>query len=69
MAVYEYRCVKCKAEFEVRRPMSRAGEPAMCPLCGGEGHRLPSVFASGESYKLRVPEKGAFRGHKRDARS
>jgi putative FmdB family regulatory protein len=62
MAIYEYRCVKCDHEFEVRRPMSRADEPTTCPQCGEVGRRLPSVFASGESYKLRVPEGEAFRG-------
>ena len=63
MAIYEYRCARCKGEFEVRRPISRANEPATCPKCGAKGQKLPSVFASGEGYKIRVPGSEAFRGH------
>jgi putative FmdB family regulatory protein len=62
MAIYEYRCTKCKHEFEFMKPISRADEPEKCPQCGGQGQKLTSVFASGESYKIRVPEKDAFRG-------
>jgi putative FmdB family regulatory protein len=44
--LYEFRCRTCDETFEVRRPMSEAGEPATCP----DGHdgavRLLSVFAS-----------------------
>jgi putative FmdB family regulatory protein len=44
--LYEFRCKTCDDTFEVRRPMSQAGEPATCP----DGHpgavRLLSVFAS-----------------------
>ena len=53
MATYEYRCTKCAAEFEVRRPMDEANQPASCPACGGEGAKLPSVFASKDGYTLR----------------
>ncbi len=46
MPLYEFRCRSCDETFEVRRPMSQAGEPATCP----DGHdgavRLLSVFAS-----------------------
>lgn len=61
MALYEYRCPACGAEFERRRPMSEANAPADCPSCGKESRRLPSVFASKEGYTLRVPRSGAFR--------
>jgi putative FmdB family regulatory protein len=44
--LYEFRCKTCDDTFEVRRPMSEAGEPATCPD-GHEGAvRLLSVFAS-----------------------
>ena len=33
MAIYEYRCGSCGTEFEARRPMSEAGDPAPCPVC------------------------------------
>lgn len=62
MAIYEYRCAKCNAQFEVMRPISKADDPAVCLKCGGEGRKLPSLFASGESYKLNVPKGDAFRG-------
>jgi putative FmdB family regulatory protein len=46
MPLYEFKCRECDDTFEVRRPMSEAGDPATCP----EGHegavRLLSVFAS-----------------------
>ena len=61
MAIYEFRCAKCGAEFEAMRSMSKADEPAPCPRCGGQGVKLLSVFASGESYKLRLPDKGPLR--------
>ena len=62
MAIYEYRCGTCGTEFESRRPMSEAGEPAPCPKCGGEGSKLPSVFASKDGYSLKLPSAAAFRG-------
>lgn len=63
MPVYEFRCPTCGAVFEERRPMSRSGEPAVCP----EGHagavRLLSVFAatggSGEAPQPPGPCGGA----------
>ena len=35
MPMYEYRCPKCHATFELLQPMARATEPAVCP----DGHR------------------------------
>jgi len=35
MPMYEYRCPKCRATFELLQPMARAMEPAVCP----DGHR------------------------------
>lgn len=39
MAVFEYRCEKCSAEFEVEQPV---GEPArtdlFCKRLNGQGH-------------------------------
>ncbi len=62
MAIYEYRCGSCGTEFEARRPMSEAADPAPCPKCGKEGARLPSVFASKEGYSLKLPTAPAWRG-------
>jgi len=46
MAVYEYRCPKCRKEFELMRPMSEAEKPAKCPKCGSKAQKLISVFGS-----------------------
>lgn len=46
MALYEFRCKTCEENFEVRRPMSEAGEPALCPAGHDNTVRLLSVFAS-----------------------
>ena len=62
MAIYEYRCGSCGTEFEARRPMSEAADPAPCPKCGSEGARLPSVFASKDGYSLKIPTAPAWRG-------
>ncbi|WNI15353.1 FmdB family zinc ribbon protein [Actinacidiphila sp. ITFR-21] len=34
MPRYEYRCKSCGSTFELRRPMSQANAPSVCP----EGH-------------------------------
>ena len=34
MPVYEYRCVDCRAEFEV---LVQRGDSVACPQCGSEG--------------------------------
>ena len=39
MPVYDFRCPKCGAVFEVTRPRSEAGNPAHCPHDGTEGAR------------------------------
>ena len=46
MAVYEYRCPKCRKEFELMRPMSEAEKPARCPKCGSKAKKLISSFGS-----------------------
>ena len=44
MPIYEYRCKKCKAQFE---KLQRMNEKAECPKCGsGSVERLMSAFAS-----------------------
>lgn len=32
--IYTYRCRSCRAEHEVRRPMTAFSETAVCPDCG-----------------------------------
>ena len=46
MPLYEFRCRTCDDTFEVRRPMSQAGDPASCPSGHDDAVRLLSVFAS-----------------------
>jgi putative FmdB family regulatory protein len=46
MPLYEFKCRTCDDTFEVRRPMSEAGDPATCPQGHPGAVRLLSVFAS-----------------------
>ena len=67
MPVYEYRCPKCRTEFEVMRPMSEMDRPALCPKCGTEGERLVSGFASKVGFYVRAPAKPPFRADSADS--
>ncbi len=63
MARYEYRGKVCDDRFEVRRPMSEADAPTVCPSGHCEVARLLSVFASvfasvgGSGSAARAPAK------------
>jgi putative FmdB family regulatory protein len=46
MPLYEYRCRTCDADFELRRAMSEASEPAECPQGHADSMRRLSIFAS-----------------------
>jgi putative FmdB family regulatory protein len=47
MPIYEYRCTRCRHEFELFARMG-AKPPAKCPKCGEpEVERKLSPFASG----------------------
>ena len=61
MPIYEYRCPKCGAEFELMRSFSQAQEPASCPKCGSDSEKLISAFASKVGFYVRAPAKSAFR--------
>lgn len=63
MAIYEYYCSVCPKEYELMRPISKAGDPAPCPICGIEGQKLMSAAASKVDYYIRTPSKPAFRQH------
>lgn len=45
MPTYQFRCRACEDTFEVRRPMSESGDPAVCPSGHDDTVRLLSVFA------------------------
>ncbi len=58
--LYEFKCKECDDTFEVRRPMSEASDPAVCPQGHDGAVRLLSVFASvgassGGAKSIRVP--------------
>jgi len=57
MAIYEYSCPECRAEFEIRRSMSEAGKAGICPHCGKEGQRLVSGFGSKTGSYIQAPSK------------
>ena len=44
MPLYEYKCAKCEARFELIQKFSDPPE-AECPECGGRGERLLSAPA------------------------
>ncbi len=45
MPIYEYICLQCKNEFEIRVPFSQVNFTPLCPKCQAEGQRLMSSFA------------------------
>jgi len=48
MPLYEYKCNKCGAKFELRRNISDDDVDVKCPKCGAEKpQRIVSVFGSG----------------------
>jgi putative FmdB family regulatory protein len=51
MAVYDYQCAACGAEFEVELPMSIGAKPRVkCPACGST--RTAKLFgAAGVQFK------------------
>jgi len=57
MAVYEYRCPKCRKEFELMRPMSEAEKPAKCPKCGSKAQKLMSGLGSKTGDSIRTAAK------------
>jgi putative FmdB family regulatory protein len=42
MAAYDFSCQRC-GDFEARRPMAEAEQPASCPRCGEPGRRVFGV--------------------------
>ncbi len=46
MPIYEYRFRTEGHKFELLRSMDRVTDSVECPTCGGESHRLLSLFAT-----------------------
>ncbi|MCX5840421.1 MAG: zinc ribbon domain-containing protein [Deltaproteobacteria bacterium] len=50
MPIYEFRCKKCKNEFEVLFRSNDEKQPVVCPACKSKKtERLMSAFAGGKS--------------------
>ncbi|WP_369184123.1 zinc ribbon domain-containing protein [Streptomyces sp. Y1] len=63
MPRYDFRCRSCGATFELRRPMARAGDPAVCP----QGHEdtvklLSTVAVTGAAGAAPQPPSGGGGG-------
>ena len=43
MPLFDFRCDRCGLEFEVSRPLSRAEEPANCPIDNASCHRIAAA--------------------------
>ncbi len=48
MAVYDFKCKKCGAEFEITCPMDERKDKAVCPKCGSHKvkQKLSAAFSS-----------------------
>ena len=46
MPIYQYVCVGCQSEFELRRPRIDAAKKAPCPQCGSEAKRRITEFSA-----------------------
>jgi putative FmdB family regulatory protein len=64
MPVYEYFCEHCDGVFETIRTMSKASEPAPCPLCSRKAGRIPptsfSAFTMRQGYPRAIPDRGTY---------
>ena len=53
MPRYDYRCVECEHNFELRQSFSEAGK-GTCPQCSGEGqrvyHAVPVIYKGSGFY-------------------
>ena len=53
MPRYDYRCLECENNFELRQSFSEAGK-GICPQCSGEGqrvyHAVPVIYKGSGFY-------------------
>ena len=53
MPRYDYKCVDCKTEFELRQTFAEAGK-GVCPKCSGAGqrvfHAVPVIYKGSGFY-------------------
>lgn len=45
MPIYTFHCPACSRDFDLLRPLTRAGAPASCSSCGAEAQPRPAAFA------------------------
>lgn len=62
MPRYEYRCKSCGSTFELRRPMSQSGAPAVCPQGHDDTVKLLSTVAVGGTASSPAPASGGGGG-------
>jgi putative FmdB family regulatory protein len=66
MPRYDYRCRSCGTTFELRRPMSQANAPAMCPSGHEDTVKLMSMVAvtgaAGAGASAPAPSQGGGGG-------
>jgi len=45
--IYEFRCKRCKTQFEAIRPLDDDGKKLNCPDCGKKApEKVPATFAT-----------------------
>jgi putative FmdB family regulatory protein len=62
MPLYDYLCPGCGG-FRQLRPMTQAGEPAPCPLCGAAAKRVlaaPFLGSAGTGHQERGLDRHRF---------
>lgn len=57
MPIYVYYCEVCHLEIEEIRPFSMADAPMVCPACGSQCRKTPSLFAALGSHAKDLTEQ------------
>ncbi|MBF6601059.1 MAG: zinc ribbon domain-containing protein [Dehalococcoidia bacterium] len=64
MPLYEFFCKHCDGVFETMRPITKASEPAPCPVCRRQAGRIPptsfAAFTMREGYPRAIPDRGTY---------
>ena len=63
MPIYEYRCLSCGLEFQLRRSIAELDLLPDCKDCGKTSKRLVSTFGAKNGLYVRAAGKTAFRGN------
>ena len=58
MPIYEFRCKDCGNKFEVKLPMSKAGEKQNCPAC--KSNDTNRNFAAVSVVNSNISNSGSF---------